>query len=499
MTADTAAGGIFSPALRRQSVALLTTVGLSSFEALAASAALPAIAADLGDVALLPWVITAYLLTSGVATVAAGALVDRHGIGPVFRWSIVTFVVGATLAGLAPSMAGVIAARVLQGVGSGAVTAVSLAAVTIVFPARLVSRAFAANSTVWGVMGVAGPALAAGLLAVASWRWVFLVAIPLGASALALGWRSLPATPPTSARGTGARLNPTVLGLLTVVSASLLYAVDALDWTSAPAAVVCVGAGWLVLRLQRGRSDALVAPRHAIDSPLGPLAFTPSLILVGGIGLSAFMPLYLAAGRGIAQASAAWSVVFFTVGWTLGANVASRLVERWTPLVVTRGGVLLMPLALSAFAAGVLLDGPLWVLFALAVLGGSSAGTTTNSALTILGRLAPTDELGRATAAHQFVRNTGFAVGNAMVGAVILFVVATGSGDVGLVQEVLASAGEGAEGAMDEVADAIRRGYGVAVAIGAAISALALVPLRRVGRALQTIDGQDGQMNTQRS
>ena len=213
MSGDDELDGLFAPAVRRQSIALLTTVALSAFQALAVSAALPSIAADLGDVSLLPWVISSYLLASGVATVAAGALVDRLGVAPVFRGSIALFVLGGTLAGFVPSMPLLVAARVVHGLGSGAVIAVSLAAVNIVYPSRLVSRAFAANTTVWGVMGVAGPALAAALLVFASWRWIFLVSIPLGGTALLLGWRTLPASAPDRPAGTATpRLDPVVPG-----------------------------------------------------------------------------------------------------------------------------------------------------------------------------------------------------------------------------------------------------------------------------------------------
>ncbi len=147
--------------VRRVTLSVLTLVGLSAFEGLAVAAALPQVAADLGDVELLPWVITAYLLFSGVSTGAAEALADRIGLRVVFRAAVVLFVSGGVLAGFAPDMRLLVLARMLQGAGAGAVNAVGLTAVGAVFPQRLVARAFAANSIVWGVMSVAGPGLAA--------------------------------------------------------------------------------------------------------------------------------------------------------------------------------------------------------------------------------------------------------------------------------------------------------------------------------------------------
>ena len=68
----------------------------------------------------------------------------------------------------------------------------SLSAVPLVYPAELVGRGYAANSTVWGVLGVAGPAIAALVLTVLSWEWIFLLIVPLGVIGAVLAWNTLP-------------------------------------------------------------------------------------------------------------------------------------------------------------------------------------------------------------------------------------------------------------------------------------------------------------------
>jgi MFS family permease len=171
---------VLSRELLPASIAIYTTVALAAFEGLAVSAALPQVAADLGDVHLLPWVVTGYLLMSGVATVVAGPLVDSYGVRAVFRAAIVVFVTGAVLASFVPSMPLMVAARLIHGAGGGAIIAVGIAAVSLIYPGHLIGRAFAANATVWGVMGVAGPGIAAFMLTTLNWRWIFLVNIPLG-------------------------------------------------------------------------------------------------------------------------------------------------------------------------------------------------------------------------------------------------------------------------------------------------------------------------------
>ena len=85
-----------------------------------------------------------------------------------------------------------IALRVLQGVGAGLILTTGTTAVSLVYPQHLVSRAFAANATVWGVMGVAGPAVAALILTFLSWEWIFFVNLPLGAIAFFAGLEGFP-------------------------------------------------------------------------------------------------------------------------------------------------------------------------------------------------------------------------------------------------------------------------------------------------------------------
>ena len=481
---------IFSPDVRAASISIMTIVALGAFEGLAVAAALPQVAADLGGVALLPWVVTTYLLVAGVSTIVAGALVDRAGAGPTFRVAAIVFIVGGVGCGLATSMEVLVAMRVVQGIGGGAANAVALAAVGLVFPQRLVGRAFAANATVWGVMSVAGPAIAAALLTVASWRWIFLVNIPLGGLALALGWRALPGRP--AAAGARARLSTLNIVLLTVFSVGTLLAIDLLAWTSVPALLVALGAGWLVLRRTEGRSDAIVAPRHVVRAPFGPLAWAIALLLIGGIGTQSYVPLYVSGARGVGPALTAWSVLFFTLGWTSGAQVSSRLMDRMHPLRVTRIGASLVAPACAAVGVAALLVAPLPVIFGLLVVGGYGMGTATNSGLTLLRDLAPDAELGRATAAHQYVRSQGFAGGAALGGAVLLLVVGTRTGDVEAVRGLL---GEGAAGGVVDptVASALGGAYGTAALVCAGVALLAHVPLRHLRRHLRDEDlrGED--------
>ncbi|MBW3604160.1 MAG: MFS transporter [Actinobacteria bacterium] len=471
-------GDLFAPQLRGATVAILLTVALAAFEGLAVAAALPQVAADLGGIDLLPWVITSFLLTSGVATVAAGPLVDALGVQRVFKVAVATFALGGVAAGLTTTMPLMIIARLVQGAGAGATIAVGLAAVGLAFPSALVGRAFALNSAVWGAMGVAAPGLAAALLTVGSWRLIFLINLPLGVIALLVGSRALPAEPAAPGR---VRVDVTGLVLVTAFTAALLVTVDAIGPVSVPAAAVTTVLAWLYLRHARAVDAPALKPRHLMTAPFGPMAWTVSLLLAGAFTMVAFVPLYVSGGRGAGAAITAWSVLFFTVGWTTGANVSSRALDRATEWSVIAVGVVLV--VANAVLVGVLalVDAPLWTVFVALTAMGTGVGASTNAALTLLRAVADDDELGRATAAHQFLRNQGFAIGAALGGAVILLVVGRVVGDVERVRGLLA--GDTAEASLT-VGTALADGFAAAALTGAVVAASGVVPLLRLRRHL---------------
>ncbi len=469
---------VLAPELLPASIAIFTLVGLSAFNSLGVSAALPNLAADLGNLDLLPWVVTVYLLMAGVATVVAGALIDSVGLRFIFRFSVGAFVLGSFMAGLAGSMVLLIGARVMQGLGGGGVIAVGLAGVNLLFPKHLVGRAFAANSTVWGVMGVAGPALAAFLLSFASWHWIFFVNVPFGLVSLAAGWKVMPG--PVGLRS-GRILDLLGLAMVFAFNVLLLFAVNAFDRWSAWLFVGSVSIAMVYLWHARRQAEPVMKRRHLIDPPFGLLAWSISLLLAGGIATESFFTLYVRGARGGSQTLTGWAVVFFVVGWTIGSNASSRMLDRLaeTSTIVTGFGITLIGLGSVATMAAV--DAPLPFVFAGMAVVGTGLGMATNAGLTLLQSITAVDESGRATAAHQFYRNLGFTVGAATGGAVILFVVGRRLGDVDAVRSLLAGSSDVTD---QKGAAAIADGFALAVAIGLGLGLAGLIPLGYLRKSL---------------
>lgn len=464
---------ILSRELLPASIAIFTTIAIVAFEGLAVTAALPELTAELGQVRLLPWVITAFLLASGVATAIAGSFIDSLGTSTVFRWATLAFAASSLAAAAATSMPMLVATRVLQGASGGAIISVGVAAVALVYPGHLVGRAFAANSNVWGVLGFAGPAIAAVLLQVGSWRWIFLLMVPISAVALIAGWRTLPGPIET----TPLRVDWVAVGLLVITVGALLATVSSLSSTSLVLVGVTVVSGALLWRRMSTGRSTLLDPRFVGEYPYRQLSMAASLTLVAMMGLSAYLPVYVRGARGASVAAAAWSVLWLTIGWTVAANVAGRITDRVSERSVLQVGVIAGIPAIAAAWAAVASSAPLPIIYACYFAMGLSVGAVTNSALQMVRLAVPDNLAGRATSAHAFTRTIGMSVGAGLAGGIILATVAATVGDVGSVRAALA--GDVSDLAGEAVA-ALARGFALAHGVSLGVMALAVLSATRL-------------------
>jgi MFS family permease len=468
---------VLSRELLPASIAIFATAAAASFQALGVAAALPDIATDLGNVSLLPWVITSFLLTSTLATVVAGPFIDAVGVTRMFRIGVAVFAAMGFASAFAPSMEALIALRVLQGAGAGLLITTATSAISLVYPQHLVGRAFAANATVWGVMGVAGPAAAAFILTFASWEWIFYTNAALGAVALWAGWKVLPGPYGESTR----RLDPIGIGLLVAITVATLFAVDSLDAVSLAWLGGAVVALILYVRHARRVPSPVVRLEHIAVQPYSGLALSTALILTGTFAMNTYIPLYVRAGLEGSPGLTAWSVLPLTVGWTIGAVISSRMADRhsesWIVLVGFMVNVPAMATAWWLVSAGL----PLSAAFAVFFVAGIGVGMATNAALTLLGAVTASSSMGRVSSAYLFARNHGFTFGAAIGGAVLLLVVTNQLGDVELVRDLISSpSGQAPPGA----AAAVRDGFATNIAVGLGLTIMGGLAALRMRRSL---------------
>ena len=169
--------------------------GIASLDATVVGIALPSISRSFGGgVGTLQWVVTGYSLTLAAFLLLGGSLGDRFGRRRIFSIGIAWFAVASAACGFAPNAGLLVVARVVQGVGGALLTPGSLAILQASFRDDDRSRAIGAWSGFAGVATAAGPLVGGYLLAIASWRWVFFINVPVAAAVLVLTARHVPET-----------------------------------------------------------------------------------------------------------------------------------------------------------------------------------------------------------------------------------------------------------------------------------------------------------------
>lgn len=404
---------MWAPERRVLTVALVANITLIAFESISVATAMPEVADDLGGIGLYGWVFSAYMLGNLVGIVVAGRRADASGPAPPFAMGLLLFAVGLVVAGFAPSMPVLVAARLVQGLGGGAVPATAYVTIARAFPESLRPRMMAVLSSAWVMPAIAGPAVAGVITETVGWRWVFLGLLPIVAVSGTIAVRALgPLGPPPDANPVDPR------GIVDAIrvaggAALVLAAITAPSILSIPAAAsgVMIGSASLRRLLPRGVMvaagplAAAVAARFAINFVF--------------FGAEAFVPFTLNEIRGTSTSYAGLPLTASALGWASGAWLQARRATTWGARRLATTGAC----ALAVGTAGMLpvanqLGPPATAIMFWGVAGlGMGLVYPTISVLVL--RLADPGSEGAAASSMQLADNLGFALGTGLSGAAV--------------------------------------------------------------------------------
>ena len=402
--------------------ALLLGLFLAALDNTIVATALPTLAGELGGLDQLPWVITAYLLTSTASTPLWGKFSDLYGRRSMFLLAIVWFLVASAAAGASQTMTQMIVARLFQGVGAGGLMALSFVIVADLVSPRERGRYMGYFTATFTSASLIGPLVGGFFVDHLTWRWIFFINIPIGMVAVYAIGKVLP----RMTERVPHRIDIEGAGLLVTSVVTMLLAMmwggGKYEWGS-PVIVGMILVSILTAVLfvfQERRAEEPIIPLRLFS--IRPVALALVISVLAGSGMmvtNAFLPLFLQVVTGSSATYSGLLLAPMMLALTASSIVAGKLMTRTGrykhfivigPLLAAGGQFALSRLDVDSTAANV------WPWMIVIGLGmGMFFPTTT----TLTQNALPVADLGVGTATLTFFRSLGQTVGVGLLGAVL--------------------------------------------------------------------------------
>ncbi|WP_295554954.1 MDR family MFS transporter [uncultured Hyphomicrobium sp.] len=431
---DTASDPSREAAHRRELIAtfsaLVLVLLLASLDQTIVATALPIIVDEIGGLSHLSWIVTAYLLSSTVVVPLYGKLGDLYGRRVVLQAAIAIFLAGSLLCGLAQNLPELIVFRFLQGLGGGGLIVTAIAVVGDIVPPRERGRYQGFFGGVFGLSTVLGPLLGGFIVDQFSWRWIFLINLPLGLLALGVINRTFRVT----TRKTAAEIDypGAILLALALTSIVLVTSLGATLASEAPVSLFAISIlGVLSL------AGFLYAETQAAD-PLLPLSlFRVRAFVIGTsvgliVGMALFgsitlLPVYLQVVKGLDPTSAGLHMTPMMLGVFASSIASGQIISRWGRYkIFPVAGTAVMTLALFLLST-IELETSTRTAAGYLLMLGLGLGMVMQILVMAVQNAVPYERLGVATSGTTLFRSIGGSVGAALFGAIFAYVL---EGDV---------------------------------------------------------------------
>lgn len=390
------------------------------------STALPRIVGELhGSQNQYTWVVTAALLTATVATPIWGRLADLFNKKTLIQVAIGIFVAGSILAGLSHSMAQLIGARAVQGLGVGGLQALVQVVIAAMIPPRERGRYNGYLGAVMAVATVGGPLLGGVIVDTSwlGWKWCFFVGVPFGVAAFALLQKTLHLA--TARRDDvkidyiGASLITGGVGVLLVWITFAGKSFAWLSWQTAALVLPALAVLALATRIESRHSQPVV-PLSIIRQRVPALAILGSLAVgMAMFGGSVFLGLYFQTGRGYSPTEAGLLMIPMMGGVLVASTVAGQLITRRgkiKPYILGGACSLVVGFVILSFMDHLT---PLWILWLGMLLVGAGVGMTMQNFVLAVQNSVALKDLGASSGAVTFFRSLGGTAGVALLGVVL--------------------------------------------------------------------------------
>jgi EmrB/QacA subfamily drug resistance transporter len=420
---DSPAAPVTEREIRAVYFALMAVLGLGALDQSIVATALPRIVGDLGGMAHLSWVVTAYVLASTATMPLYGKLADQYGRRPMIFIALATFLAGSVLCGLARNMTELIVFRAIQGLGSGGFMPLAQIIIGDLVAPQDRAKRQGSIAIVFAVTSILGPVLGGIMTDTLSWHWIFFINLPIGAFAFWSIARSLRKPVRTQAH----RIDylGSVLLTGTIVALLLVLALGGTEWPwDAPQVKVCAAltvglGGWLLVHLRRA-AEPVLPPDLFLNKVFNIASLVMALTFMGLMGASVFFPLFFQLVMGRSPADSGMLTVPMMVGMIIASTLNGKLLARANKYKQTQvGGLAVAVLAFGVLAWGMDSAQGYWVIEPAIFMLGAGLGLVMPNMTIVVQYALPVARRGVGTAMLTFFRSLGGLLGVTGSGAIL--------------------------------------------------------------------------------
>ncbi len=418
--------------IRSIMLGLMTAQLLAALDSTIVGPALPTIGRDLGNLELLPWIITVYLLVSTALTPLYGKLADIHGRRVVLLFAMSMFLVGSMACALSRNILVLILSRGVQGVGGGGIFSLVQTIIGDIVPPRDRARFQVYSSSVWMIANLAGPAVGGIFAQHLHWSLIFWLNLPIGLAALFVTNTRLKLVPRHE--------RPhalDVVGAVLIIAASVLLMLalnsggSEKPWLSPEILGLFAGSAvlWALLVWRLLTAAEPLIPLSVLSNPTVLAGTLTQFFAIGAyIAMSVYISVYFQVVTGLSASESGLAIIPFLAFTSLGAALTARLMVR----LPHYGRIPLASLAAAAVCTMLIWlqprDMPWPLLQALLILISIGVGTLFPVINVAIQMAVPLHSLGSAMALSIFLRSLGTAMAVALFGTLTIDAVASSHG-----------------------------------------------------------------------
>lgn len=400
--------------------ALMLTMALAAMDSTIVATAIPQIVGDLGGFSLFSWLFSIYLLIQTITIPIYGKLADTYGRKPILIYGVIVFLLGSAACAGAWDMISLIVFRGLQAVGAGAIMATVNTIAADIYTLEERAKIQGWLSSVWGVSAILGPTLGGALADYASWRWIFLINIPVGIGSIIMISMFLKENKPTKY----AKID--WLGALALlitggfIMFGLMQGGQSWDWISYETVIFTAVSALLVYATMKIEAHA--------ESPILPRWVWRKRVLVGAnlatigmgvmtMGPNMFLPVFSQSVIGVGAIMAGFILASMGITWPISSSFSGRLYLRVGFRNTALCGISIVIIAVSSFLF-MPYPGAVWTLIAIQLLMGAGFGLISTPLMVGVQSTVDWGQRGVVTGASMFSRYFGQSLGAAVFAAI---------------------------------------------------------------------------------